>query len=438
MSEERVRAALREIADAAPVHPDVRATMKAAPAEQPSWRSRPWFAPGLAAAAVILVIVAVILVRLPSGSPEPPGDGGGPTLPDRFPAFSFLQGASDGRFGRAIALYTNGTGHEDWGFWQLILADSDSDRYRRLNVPSNPIGGLVATRLSPDGTLVAIGGTGITVLDITTGGTNRFPITASAGAGVVPLAFSPDGTHIAYTTPLEVGGTGPLSILDIADGASTPVAGGHIRAAAFSPDGTRLAFQIGYPPAEEISISRLDGTLATRITIPPKTELAGPQAWSPDGRYLVGMKRDPDRQGDEPSYVFLDATAAGVAVPAPISAQDLTPRSWGDAVLGWQSPTRMLVSTGDVDGTTSNLIIAVDITTGSRQIVSRFAVGAHDDLAVGDVQLATALLGTARVRHSTHPDRGPWPVWAIGTSAVCVILFALAAVLRRIRRRTAG
>jgi hypothetical protein len=447
MSEERVRAALREIAAAAPLHPDAEAAMSAAgptaPAQAHPRGRRPWLAPSLAAASVILTLVAVALVRL-SSIAQPPATGAddGPTLPDRFPAFSFLQGTTGGRFGRAIALYTNGTGHEDFSFSQLILAAADGDRYRRLDVPADPNGGLVPARLSQDGTTVAIGGSGITVLDLITGGTDRFPIPATAG--VVPLAFSPDGTRVAYTTRVELGGTGPLSILDIADGKTTPITGESVSAAAFSPDGARIAFQPGSPPAEEIRVSRLDGTLAGRITVPPRTELAGSQAWSPDGRYLVAVTYGPDRPvGDgsyasDPSYMFLDASASAGPAPAAIPAKDLTPRAWGDPVLGWRSDATMLVSTGDVDGTTSNLIVAVNIADGGHQVISRFAVGPHDDLAVGGVQLASALVPGAGVRHSADPDRGPWPTWAIVTSAVCLGVCLAGPLLWWIRRRRAG
>jgi hypothetical protein len=429
MSDERVRAALREIADAAPIHPDAAAAM--VEKQRP-----PRLVPALAAGAVVLTIAAAILFRLPSGTHLPAADGR-PTLPDRFPAFSFVQGTTDGRFGRAIALYVNGSGHEDFSFSQLILAGADRDTYRRIAVPDVPNGGLAPARLSPDGTKVAIGGDGITVIDLIRGDRTSTPI--SSPAGVVPLAFAPDGRHIAYTRPAERGGSGPLSILDISNGGSTSIAGGTIIAAAFSPDGSRLAYQIGYPPAEEISISRLDGTLESRLTLPARTQLAGAAAWSPDGRFLVVIATGPDRPegniiyGGDQTYVFLPLEPTGGAAPAPVPGKGLTPGSWGDAVLGWQSPTRMLVSTGDVDGTTSNLIVSVDITTGGHEVISRFAVGAHDDLAVGDVQLATALLGDVGIRHSTDPDRGPWPAWAIITSAVCLGVFALLALwwLRR-------
>ena len=135
--------------------------------------------PSLAAVAVLVTILAVVMVRVPTGV-EQPGASNGPTLPDRFPAFSFVQGETDGRFGRAIALYVNGSGHEDFTFSQLIIAGADSDTYRELEVPEYPNGGgEVRARLSPDGTKVAIGGDGITMLDLTTGNRKHHSVTTA-------------------------------------------------------------------------------------------------------------------------------------------------------------------------------------------------------------------------------------------------------------------
>jgi hypothetical protein len=123
---------------------------------------------------------------------------------------------------------------------------------------------------------------------------------------------------------------------------------------------------------------------------------------------------------------------------SPIAAKDLVPRAWGDSVIGWRSPTRVLVSGGDVDGTTSNLIAEVDVAGGSSQVISRFAVGDSDDLAVSDVQLATGLLADMSVRHSTDPDRGLWPTWAILVAIACVTTVAVFVLILWKRRRLSG
>jgi WD40 repeat protein len=441
MTEQRVRAALRELADAAPMHPNAQAAMNAPAAPARRWRP---LAPGLAAAAVLVTLVSVVMVRLPSAEVLQPGASSGPTLPDRFPAFSFLQGVTDGRFGSAIALYANGSGHEDFTFSQLILAGAESDTYRRLEVPDyRDNGGHVRARLSPDGTKVAIGGTGITVLDLITGDRAHHPV-ATSGI-VVPLAFSPNGRRVTYLTPTDIGSAGPLSILDTATGVSTAIADGDVLTAAFSPDGSLIAYQSASPPAGEIEVSNVDGSPDSRIPWPPHTRLAGPMAWSPDGRFLVGLATNiADRpvaqiitQGEDEVYVFQYAVGTGPAY-SPIAAKDLVPRAWGDSVIGWRSPTRMLVSGGDVDGTTSNLIAEVDVAAGSSQVISRFTVGDSDDLAVSDVQLATGLLADMSLRHSTDPDRGLWPTWVILVAIACITAVAAFVLIRWKRRRLSG
>ena len=82
-------------------------------------------------------------------------------------------------------------------------------------------------------------------------------------------------------------------------------------------------------------------------------------------------------------------------------------------------------------------VTEVDLTDGSSQVISRFAVSKRDDLAVGDVQLATALLTEAAIRHSTDPDRGQWPTWAIVASQGCLIPVVALALLWWVRRRKA-
>jgi hypothetical protein len=171
--------------------------------------------------------------------------------------------------------------------------------------------------------------------------------------------------------------------------------------------------------------------------LPDSTELAGPQAWTPDGRFLVTVHTGPG----ESSYVFQPVDASETSVPQPIPAGNLLPRAWGDAVLGWRTPTKMLVSAGDVNGTTSNLIVEVDIAGGAQRVLSRFRVGANDDLAVGDVQLASALLPEMGKRSGDSPNRGPMPTWMMVTLVLSFVPATLTVLLgrwRRSRRRDAA
>jgi WD40 repeat protein len=424
--QDRVRAALGEIAGAAPAHPDPVSAM--APSRGPGPRSR-WLAPSLAAAAVIVTILSV--TSLPGTSPTVAGRESQASLPDRFPGFSFVQGTTDGRFGRAIALYTNGSGHEDLTFSQLILAGADEDRYRRLPVPGGQSTGWADTRLSPDGTKVAIGTDGVTIVDLLTGARTVHRIPAPGNGWVVPLAFSPDSGKLAYLVKTEVGESGGrLFVLDLTAGSSARIGDtGTVLTVAFSPDGRHLAVQV--TGDSFITLVQFDGTPQRTVHLPPGVQLATGPVWSPDGRFLVTTGTQPPF-----SYTFV-AVNPQDRVPGPIEAGGLVPAAWGEFVLGWRSPTAMLVSAGDLDGTTSNLIIEVDITNGSRHVLSRFTAGARDDLAIGGVQLATGLIGTATVRHSTDPDRGPCPAWAVITAVVCLTPFAFGVVFWLVRRAKA-
>jgi hypothetical protein len=437
MTEERVRAALRELAQGAPAHPHVEAVMTT-PAV--AHKGRKWLVPSLAIAAVALILLVTSVIRLP-GQAMRPGAGGGYSIPGNFPAFSFVQGSTDGRFGRASAMYVSGSGHEDFTFSQLILVSAESDSYRRLEVPDDPDGGAVPARLSPDGLRVALGGDGVTIVELASGDRKHHAV--ASRRGTVPLAFSPDGRRVAYLSKSEPGGTGPLSILDLATGSVTTVTDKDVSGVAFSPDGLHFAYQLGNPPADGLVIGSLDGTPERRLAIPDGHRLAGAQAWSPDGRQVVMVATGPSRiegdfhYGGSQTYVFLNADGTVAQEQTPVPADDLIPRSWGDPVIGWRSPAQMLVSTGDGDGTTSNVIAEVSLAGGGTRVLSRFAIDRDDDLAVNDVQLAAALVSGLEIRHSTDPDRGAWPGWAFATSLACltpVVLLVLVLIRKRLRR----
>src|SRR5688500_468056 len=109
MVEDRIRAALREIVTSGQTW------------ERPAPRRWPTAAmAGLAVAAIVAVVA--LLPAWSGGTPRSVAAGGQPTLPEIFPAYSFSQGVMAGPFGRAIAMYHNGTGHEDFSFSQVIVA----------------------------------------------------------------------------------------------------------------------------------------------------------------------------------------------------------------------------------------------------------------------------------------------------------------------------
>jgi serine/threonine-protein kinase len=63
--------------------------------------------------------------------------------------------------------------------------------------------------------------------------------------------------------------------------------GGHNRYPIWSSDGRRVTFQSGREGDEAIFSQPVDGNAAVRVTTPAKGEMHVPEAWSPDGRYLL-------------------------------------------------------------------------------------------------------------------------------------------------------
>lgn len=400
MTEQRIRAALAEIveADRVPVEASKR---------------KKWPSAVLAAAAVVAILAVVALTPLWPGRDRSPvtGADGRPSLPEHFPSYSWVQGRLDGPFGRAVALYRNGTGHEDWGFWQLIVVGADRNALRRIDVPTDGNGMQSPALLSPDGTKVVIGDprTMIRVIDLMTGNVRHYPI-PQRGMATGPLAISPDGRRVVFIAYPFMNGEGSVHLIDLDTGEVSVEIGRDVIRAAFSPDGARLALQsIG-----KVRLLRSDTTVQREISVAEETLLAGAQAWSPDGRHLLTIHY---HRGYE--AIAVDG-GADVRFEIPL---DRLPGCWGDAVLGWRSNTAVLLSDGDNRGTTSNLISEVDLATGGEpRVLSRFDVASRDDLAVCDVRLAAALVPELVTRSGSHPDRGMWPWWAIITSGVLIIM----------------
>jgi Tol biopolymer transport system component len=63
--------------------------------------------------------------------------------------------------------------------------------------------------------------------------------------------------------------------------------GGYNRYPIWSSDGRRVTFQSGREGDAAIFSQPVDGNAAVRVTTPAKGEMHVPEAWSPDGRYLL-------------------------------------------------------------------------------------------------------------------------------------------------------
>jgi Tol biopolymer transport system component len=117
------------------------------------------------------------------------------------------------------------------------------------------------------------------------------------------FTWSPDGTRIAFTSPVGTDGPGgskssSLYVVDTSDGRLTKLTGPNATGGAFppiawSPDGSRIAFARSRGPlrssTNSLVVMNADGTDEALLV---QVELAdlGPLAWSPDGSRIAFMR----------------------------------------------------------------------------------------------------------------------------------------------------
>ena len=114
----------------------------------------------------------------------------------------------------------------------------------------------------------------------------------SAGKSLLPVAWSPDGSRIAYLANEEptnphrgTPATGTVGLFDVDTGTAEQLADGDdVQTVAFSPDGTELAIQ-RRSSAGNVDILSLVGGAPRSIEV--RGQLAGAAAWSPDGAVLA-------------------------------------------------------------------------------------------------------------------------------------------------------
>jgi hypothetical protein len=411
--ERRIRAGLREHADAVTVTPPpVSAVTAASPAPDRGRRfGRPAFAVAAAVTIVALLPAALPRAEHPSGHDAAAGPV---SLPRHLASFSLLTGdLAEAPIDRAVAVYVqrNDTLEDLHQDWQVLLLDADGTRYRRTravdfspsNYPLSPGG--VEYRpglLSADGRMFALGGEHpagrreLAVLGVATATVTRHAL--PAGLDPRPLAWSPDGRVLAYTATAGGSATGPLGLLDVVTGRFTTVPGiDAAQEAAFSPDGSRIAVQVG----TEIVIVDAAGQVQRRLSLAADQRLSGSAAWSPDGTLLALTSFVPmalDAGGTRPvlhAVAFADATGRQppASVPAPIPVdQGTVLQGWrtGRAIVVWD---RRHLTQVPLDGTARTTL-------------------ADAGGEVVDLQLASGLLTTMTVTEPGTVDRGPWPGWA--------------------------
>ncbi|BCJ34355.1 hypothetical protein Athai_18580 [Actinocatenispora thailandica] len=365
--------------------------------------------PLLVAAGVLVVVVALVLV------PWLAAESGRQAAPRR-PSFPRTVGgwsstASSVRrapLGAAIAL----VGYGDSG--QLAIGADGTD-YRSV------LGGHVFTGhtdgeglLSPDGRSVAVGGIDdvLRLVRLDDGSVRSYRI--HHARRVRALAFAPDGRRIVCAVTAVGSGPDSVILLDPKAGTSLLLVTGTARAAAFSPDGGSIAVQVG----GDVQVAHSSGVLAGRLPDVGGV-LAGPHAWSPDGRWLA-------LTGTGGASVHFASTdpGSGDAPPAPLADRHARFVGWADA------QTLLVTDRGAL------LRQPLAHAGTARRIGTLPAGAALDDVAITliDSRHLTIARGAA--------DYGPPPAWwlrtVIGAAALLVAALSIAGAIWYMRRRAAG
>ena len=184
----------------------------------------------------------------------------------------------------------------DEGSTNLLVVDAGSGERRTIYAANGTVGW---GAWSPDGSRVAyiLEHPGLRSEIVVADADGSDPVTIVAeddtgavGPDLLNLAWSPDGSRIAYAGRTLRRGVANRTIFVVdADGSGRPtVLDGHWEAVSWSPDGRRLVL-VGFPdpqdPTFDLYTSDPDGSNLARLTHDASIERS--PSWSPDGRQLV-------------------------------------------------------------------------------------------------------------------------------------------------------
>lgn len=405
----------------------------------------------LAAGAGTAVLVFVVSPFLAGEAPDAAGTA---VLPERLAGYSLLTGdVAESPPGRAVALLQHGYGVELLDLPQAVVVGWGADAYRRVGEAEDRAGpetqgDPAPMLLSPDGRRVAVGDhdtddPDLAMVDLATGVTTRHPL--PGGESIRPVAWSPDGRRVAYlssgaTDPSRGDGMdGELTVLDLSSGRTEAVPGADDAVgAAFDPSGTRLAVQ--HVRASAGALTLVDLVDGRTREAGRGARLAGPAAWSPDGRVVAVVQRGRSKAA---RVAFVDART-GRRTTDPVLR--LGSGIVGSApVLGWTGEDEVvtvlpLPGTETWSGTAQ--LAAVPLDGGEPEVL--VGIDGLDSFGVARLQLAQDALADVEVRAVTEVDRGPWPwPWRLALAVATGALVAVAAawgtagLARGAARRTA-
>lgn len=386
-------------------------------------------------------------------------DGASPRLseaavPQELAGYSHLTGSVSGSPpGAAVALFQHGFGVEFLGFPQAVVLGAGGDVYRRVDAAearagAETQGDPAPMLLSPDGTTVAVGDhdvdrPDVVLVDLVTGATTRHAL--PAGRSVVPIAWSSDGRRLAHLLSPESTNPhsgepilGQIGLLDVRDGSTLLLQDADgVSAAAFSPDGLELALQL--PGDDGGTLFVMDLASGSRRVVEAAGVLAGPAAWSPDGRLLATTILGPS--GAPPGVPAPGIpTGLGFVDPKGPDSDSLPPLqlplSAPGHVLGWNGSDEvltLLAAPGEDEccGPDAYKLAIVPIDGGQPRTLMR--ISGLQSFGVGRFQIASAIIDNLRVVAPVEVDRGGWPAWLRGGMAVILGLIAFSAMRAALR-----
>ncbi len=399
----------------------------------------------------VLGLCASVLVLALGAQHERPAPGADEfSVPREMAGYSYLTNSvSAAPAGPAVALFQHGFGVELLDFPQAVVLGAGGDTYRRVDVAEDRAGtetqgDPAPMLLSPDGRYVAVGDhdtddPDVVVVDLTTGEPTTHPL--PQGRSVIPVAWSSDGGSLAMllsaepTNPYSGGRIkGDVGILDLDRDTSDVRPLDGATGVAFSPDGTGLAVDRTAADGVVLTIVDADGERDVRAG----GVLAGPSAWSPDGRLLAITTVEPstapaggDAPGTPVGLAFVDATGAGGEVPEPLTL----PLAGPGRVLGWDGTDAVLVLLA-VEGADAYTLSRVPVDGSDPTTLMRMDnLGSY---GVGRFQMAGEAATRLAVVTLDGIDRGPWPMpmrIALAALAGLVVWLVTWIVLRLATRR---